>query len=293
MMKDIKRHDERVQQSRANDGTTAVFTRAVANEADRALQALDSGPGASGGASGASSSSQWAAARPARGSPAHCAVGSGQAWRSLLSSLGTGDEGPAVHPDVTSGMHDAVLGWASPGSLCTFGPQSTYDERDFEFGGVSRRVLKPGHCVELKNHEYAQVLVANLQCSGLPAGTEPRILCAVFRHLGNHPELPLPHLLRDSLRVVPLSAVDRRARVVPIFRGVRAALEGGLRTYAPCEKYPSHFLVDNSVYPHIAGPADRRVYLSCPFRCGGRLRQPEKFGAVSECSTCKRSSPWF
>jgi hypothetical protein len=100
----------------------------------------------------------------------------------------------------------------------------------------------------------------------------------MFEYLGIHSELPLQHLKRGALKVISLETVVRRAHIIPIFK--RGSVGPKI------ERFSSFFLVNTSVHPLVVGPRKRKIFLSCPHLCGGRIPQPSVFGSFVSCPSC-------
>ena len=148
-------------------------------------------------------------------------------------------------------------------------------------------MVRPGHCIEMDNGTFAQVVLV-LEMRDAASS----LLCAVypFRFVngaqlsGGHPEAPsVPWLKRGSLGLVRVADAKRRVHIIKL-HGSAARASGDI---------DEHFLLNSFMFKSFQGPADRAVYLSCPFECGGRLKMPEVIGSAVKCSVCNEEAPWY
>ena len=180
-----------------------------------------------------------------------------------------------------------------------YAPQCKYTLRDRHGGEHSVRILKPGHCVQLRtagvcdddSTSFAQILCINVQqrtCSVLAneklKTNGPLLAVCMFEFIDIHPELAeVPHLSRGSVAFVHLSDVHRRAHIVPLYRGGHDD--------TPCEPFPTNFLVNIAMFPRYSAPSATRIFMSC--KCGVPLPKPPCYGDPVTCPKCTRATPWL
>lgn len=230
----------------------------------------------------------------AAGSGTRLAVGLGRPWAMFLADIERGLHGPAVLPALFNGIAPALQS-ALGGTNYTHAPQYQVAETDLYDGTTERRVLKPGHCVELNDGEFAQVILVDVTADSLPGTAEAapaspaRILVLSFAMANPvsplHPELPVPWLRRGALRLISAAQLRRRAHVIPLFKGGE--------NDSPCEPFPAEFLVNTLAHPLHAGRPGRKIYLGCPHCKEGRLLKPRRIGDSVTCPQCGTTSPWF
>ena len=210
-------------------------------------------------------------------------------WTVFCLNLASGKNGPQIPPEATHRLQDFAQEWAAR-DVVRCQPRIYFNECNVYLRTKSLRVLLPGHCVELvKRGTFAQILVLNLTAGEFSREATTLLIVWHFEtQTQNHHELPLQHLSRGDISVIPLTAVFRRAHVVPIFKaGLRVA-----STSASAPFCATHFLVNTSVYERVAAPEDRRVFLNCPF-CSFPTEEPEMEGSTVTCLNCKESFHWL
>jgi hypothetical protein len=281
-MKHVRKADERIGRSRNNDGGDRMTTFTSSRETDNAIAALDEDTSDAEDEVGVAGVRQ-----PGVYARSGHVIGNTR-WDLMLEDLSNGKNGPAVSQSKLGRLTTSLSKWGKD-STCTFRTQTTYDETEYYPRVTSARILLPGHCVELttaNEPKFCQVLAVGLICQREP--TTPYMAVLSFR--GSvpelHPELPLRHLSRGSLHIIPLNRVLRRAYIVPIFC---ATSENG-----PCVRYANFFLVNTSVHAHVAGPEGRKVFLSCPrVGCGFPVQQPKMEGSLVKCPKCTEHFRWL
>jgi len=153
--------------------------------------------------------------------------------------------------------------------------------------GRSTVILQPGHCVELSDGSWAQLIVAVLSISG-----DVSIVLWPFTRVryspagGRHPEASLPWLKRASRYVLhPVALVKRRAHIV--------RLNGNVGRRAN-DREP-HFLANPGVFFRQDDvSATRSVFSSCPVpNCHGRAPKPSELGDTAQCGVCDHEFPWY
>ena len=296
MMKHIKRHDERVGRSRANDGSVTVFTVASAAEFDGVLEATeDYDEDDSDCVSKVTRTFLGAHVDPRTSFQ----YSSGSAifmlectmWTTMQLNLRSGMNGPAVEPRVALEFERLC----SEHHYVTCGLQIRYTLFDEYTGNYSVNLLKPGHCVQLCrldkeqkriDNEYAQILAVNVADADRTTPLlGPLLAVSLFRYHGLHSELPVPSLSRDETIFIHLNQVRRRAHVVPIYKGGE--------NESPCEPFPDSFLVNTSVFPHYVAPVTTTFFMSCSSCKKGRLQKPLVFGDLATCPLCSVSCQWL
>ena len=265
-----------------------MFTGLASTEMDRAEQAADlhsaSNAAASTAASSASTSSLGEAGT-------RLPVGSGFSWTSSQHHLQRGVNGPRVPSEIID-LANSALADILEATKFTHASQCSFDEKDLHKGTSERRVLKPGHCVELDaGGLYAQVLLVDVAAErtadGPPPGQAQLLVHKFQKHDQTHPELPVPWLRRHpkGFDVIPVSRIYRRAHIIPIFRGGDSD--------AACEPNPREFLVNTLAHPLYAGVPGRKIFLTCPHCNEGRLLKPANLGDLVQCEKCGVQSPWL
>jgi hypothetical protein len=291
LMRDLKDADERIDQSRANDGALKLLCNIVANERNAENSAL------------LPFLPNPLLTNTARVTIAGTEVlGSGHSWLSLVHSLQRGENGPIFDQKLLEStktfLETEVPTSHAHVSARTFVYSRTcaLTEAGKLHGETNVRLLSSGHCIELHDGRFAQVIAPNAHDREAPPTKEADVVLLVgffvyHNHSSpKHPELPVVWLkrkqVRCSLGMVPLAHVRRRAHVIALFKGGEHD--------SPCEPLPQSFLVNDMVHPYRAAPKTRKVFMSCgTMGCTGRLQQPEVHGAVVRCELCTEHYPWL
>jgi len=292
LMKLVKIEDEKVVRSRSHDGGNVVFEHCVITQFDRGIQRNDTSTSAAGDAS---------MTKTMIG--ALFEVGSGREWTEVMSTLRKGNDGPQLDTDcdfvlnITSFIQDyfridALVKSRREGKV-QFSKFIHIHEYDVMTQARTGRHLVTGNCIQLEDDRFAQVIVTNVQrMYGSSSTRVENLLVNIFDLMrpnendGKHPDVPVIWLKRQSqLSVISVSQVRRRALVLPLFQGGEDD--------APCELFPSSFVVDESVFPYYVGPPNRQVFLRCPHQCGERIPKPATYGSMCVCSRCGANVRWL
>jgi hypothetical protein len=293
-MKDIKEADSRVE--RAN--LSGLLQRCVSLESDRRLVAE-----ATSGRRGNEKQQGRVTGYTSRRS-----CGTGLKYSALGKDLMSGANGPVVQDDILLRCDVEIprlLQIQTSGAWCFAEQAAAYDTD----ANVDYVILRPGHCVRLRDNNYGQVIIPHVQ-TALSETTgfiyrgagerraEGAVLIMTFQHArpgrfgGNHPEFPVPWLKRGKLELTRISNIAAREHVVPLF---------GRSGIAESDK-TDYFLVNLTATPCYSGdkfPAfsqkdHRAVYLLCNnSQCTGRLSRPVELGGTSTCSKCGKSRVWL
>ena len=285
-MKFVKQTDEQTRTSRADDGREHVFQRAVARDQDARYQAYKASP-----ASASEESPECADDDSACGSDVTQDEDSSSmdgsvsndessstddeeekvfrfsdatlfgkhryrktgAWKETKCMLERGSNGPAIDIDEALSMfsagEDISLGHAS------FFVRECITHVDPASLAREKRIIFPGHCVQMKDNSYAQVILPRVL--GEEDEENEGAHCSLLAHFdyvdpsqrnGNHPVLPIPYLRRGSCFFGRIADILRRPGP-----GNSASV-----TFA------RNFIVNPFVFKRRRGPALPPVCLSCP-----------------------------
>jgi hypothetical protein len=323
-MRFVKITNEQTRCSRADDGREHVFHRSVARDQDARYQAWKSSPAYSSdqtaspaaemseegsGASdeddvsrlgehsdsGEEPNSEDEAERVFRFSDAtlshkHRFRKTG-AWLETKFMLERGSNGPAIDVDTAlasfSSGEDISLGQVS------FFVQERITHVDPTTLERENRLLFPGHCVQMRDRTYAQVLLPRVLTEEDEDNEDARrALLARFDYVnpaqnnGNHPVLPIPYLKRGSCFFGRIKDIVRRSHVVPIFRPGPGN--------SACVMFSRTFVVNPFVFKVRRGPSAPPVCLCCPHGCPGKgVPMPTKMGSYVRCPLCARTFKWL
>ena len=228
--------------------------------------------------------------------------GNTSSWDPISETLQSGTHGPPVPSSITTAVLNSTrsLMRLRDGDSLFFDDQVSCPCADQT---VQYYVLKPGHCVQLTNDQYAQILVPLLVIALRPTAAAspmtlleprdssgPQVLVSLFafvcplRHSGCHPELPVPWLKHQKLAVLPVTRIRKRVHVVPLFG----------QHQRPTGQTDTHYLVNTSADPFFAAVEPPVVYLKCkqPL-CGGRLPKPSTTGTKVTCAACRVPVVWL
>ena len=217
------------------------------------------------------------------------------AWAETAYMLDRGVNGPAV--DTAAVFADFSHKVPIEQGRISFYVREKFDHEDPASLQKSRRVLFPGHCVEMANGSFAQVILPRVLCEDDDDefGVKDMALVTEFDYVdqtlnsGNHPVLPIPHLKRGRTNFVPIRDILRRVHVVPIFRA--RAVDN-----FPAVKFAETFVVNPLVFKQRRGPAYPDVCLTCPNGCAGvriKIPYPKGRGEMVSCPVCTHAFRWL
>lgn len=296
-MKYVKACDYGIGRSRRNDGTETLFRKTVSNQRNAAEVASDV------------SETSYAEVEvgPAEGDVglsgnARYVLGSGAEWARITHELRRGDGGPGIDIDVLSVASSCFTSDEGIRSSSTqgivFASTADFMESDIHSLERSRRILRPGHCVELFNGTFCQVLLplvhARKTGHAYDKSDDARTaLVATFELMVSdtplHPDLHLMWLKRSEAahaRLIPLSSVRRRKHVMPIFRGGASS--------SPCEEFAQSFILNEFVHPLRRGLRNEEIFILCNSDgCVNKIPAPTTVGTTLVCSACGATKPWF
>lgn len=313
-MKEIKLHDKFVKKSRRDKGHRTVFLRAIARDLDDAYQAwkdaknakiseeVPSGVGTgvqnipapamglseSSESDGSSSEDENRYEEPTVSTRASTRkLG---AWTETRYVLERGVNGPTFDTSILftdfPAISDIVEG------VTKFHVRELIRHEDPTTLKSSNMYLLPGHCVQLEDGRYAQVILPNVDVSAAYGIQGTTSLLNLFKFVdpdsdfGNHPVLPVPFLERALTAYLPLSHIKRRVHVNPKWRP-------GPNNSASV-KFNLHFFVNPFVFKVRRGPSHPRVCVSCPKNgCSGRAPMPPAPEKLTTCSACSHRFTWF
>jgi DNA-directed RNA polymerase subunit RPC12/RpoP len=158
---------------------------------------------------------------------------------------------------------------------------------------LENRFLFPGHCVQMRNDSFAQVLLPRVLGQEDVDNDDARCaLLATFvfvnptRDNGNHPVLPIPYLKRGPCIFARIKDIMRRIQVVPIFRPGPGN--------SACVRFSRTFVVNPFVFKVRRGPMVPPVCLSCPKGCPGvGAPMPTNLGSYVRCPSCGHKFKWL
>jgi hypothetical protein len=281
-MKKIKAADKGIGKSRRNDGCEVLFQRTVCKELNAALLLPKPVP------------PKQARSARSRGS---FRFGSGRAWLTLVHNLDCGIGGPAIPGSIVRTMVPCAkdfygeLRTASTARLM-FSTSCPYEEKGAEEYENSSRRLQCGHCIQLLNGIYAQVLVPVVHDAGHESSFVGfRALVTPFTFMNTdahlHPEIPLPWLKRCEparSQIILVSTIRKRVHIVPLFEDE----DDG----SPCGDYAQSFLVNEFAEPLRSGVRDSDSFLICPQAdCGNKIPRPHN-GIDVMCDKCGFKTQW-
>ena len=269
-MKTLKANDQRVIRTRADDRSSALFDTQQANELQLSSRHNPQPP------------VPMQRVTPLTMGRRSFTVGVGSAWNSAVTRLSKTSGGPAFTPGFVDNLEVAlneVLG-VPQGAPMFAQAQIVTSE--------SQWIAMPGHTVKLLGGSFAQIVAAAPMLGSRHGGLRFVVcdfaLVKPTQRAGMHPEIEMLWLKRNTtLRIAGAADVLERVHV--------NALRGNHGR--PVGDSSEHFLLDTTVDPKFAGPADRSVYLSCPNECGGRLKEPAVSGSMVRCARCGRASKWM
>jgi len=321
LQKFVKKIDESVCRRKYNNGAETVFTRSICTEAN--ISEISRAPHVE------------PCSVPFRPHVAHATiqVGKGSLWAIALRSLSVGMNGPAINSTTLDEMEVFLLEKSkcsfpglvqrnevtSPNVPCFFSHDAVIHELNLKTMKEEVKLLRGGHCIELKDGRYAQILLTNIHFGG--SFLLPRLKCvlliSVFEMVhplvndGRHPEVPFIWLHRPNilLELICVEDVLCREHIQPIWKGGTCSFEYPChtcgakgrtnencnnRTSEACEKYPTHFLVNEFVRPLFIGRKGRKIFMKCPqLNCRGMMIKPIEIGDEVICPSCERVVSWI
>ena len=317
-MKHVKRVDEQTKKTRSDDGREHVFLRSVAQDQDDRYQAWKASSSSmhaaddeditgnddsdvddyssTGGLIESSESEQDEQVfrfsdATLNGKNRYRKAGG---WLETKYMLERGSNGPAV--DVDEALTSFYAGEDISAGLVSFFVRERITHVDPTTLLQEGRYLFPGHCVQLKNSTFAQVLLprvwgkADDEDMDTSRARMALLMSFVFvdEHTngGNHLVLPIPLLRRGVCFFGRLHDILRRVHIVPVFRPGR----GNSATV----KFSETFVVNPFVFKVRRGPYHPPVCLCCPYGCPGKgVLMPSVLGSKVRCTNCKRSYKWL
>ena len=213
------------------------------------------------------------------------------AWLETKCMLQRGSNGPAI--DVEQALSTFSAGEDISLGHVSFFVRERITHFDPSTNAPENRFLCPGHCVQMRDDSFAQVLLPRvLGQEDADNEDERSALLATFvfvdptRDNGNHPVLPIPYLSRGSCIFVRIKDIMRRVQVVPIFRPGPGN--------SACVKFPRTFVVNPFVFKVRRGPMIPPVCLSCPKGCPGvGVPMPSNLGSYVRCPSCGHKFKWL
>lgn len=329
-MKIIKMHDLVTKKSRHDDGHRKVFLRAVARGTDDRYQAWKEFKDAlasalpddfvpeqqASGESEEDSDTEDISHAKDEGTTRSNSRKTG-CWKDTSYTLRWGTNGPPLD---TCAMFDRNITEIdlNNGSLVYY-TRELITHRDPTTLQVENRFIMPGHCVQLRDGTYGQVVLPLVPSAPSRKVQSPEalhrneeegdeteveedaklaeactnlVLLAMFDfvdkavHNGNHPVVPMPYLERCSLSYFPIADIARRVHIVPIFRP--------RPDNSPAVQYAQRFLCNCFVFKIRRGPERPPVCLSCPYGCPGTGElMPADRGDIVTCKKCRRGYKWL
>ena len=311
-MKDLKMHDKFVKKTRRDKGHHKVFLRAVAQDLDDAYQAWKDSCTSGVGYTSTHGSEVIASEANAEENEiqfsesdtesedeytfADTTVGESRtsrkvgAWKEIRYVLERGINGPALD---TSEVFDSFPeGIDLMEGVTKFYVRELITHEDPTTRRTCSMFLLPGHCVQLQDGRYAQVVVPNADVSDAYGFSGPVAVLSIFKyvnvevHRGNHPVIPVPFLERAVTQYVPVSSVIRRVHMYPRWRS-------GPRNTASVA-FNTQFLLNPFVFKVRRGPAHPLVCVSCPNgQCTERVLKPVPPEKYAVCPSCDHRFIWF
>jgi hypothetical protein len=313
-MRELKLHDKFVKKSRRDKGHRTVFLRAIARDLDDAYQAWKDAllkkeslgrnsiadtsdstntepaitPSTNSDSEGSSTEDEYTFHNKAE--TTRTSTRKVGAWSETCYVLDRGVNGPTLDtsllvthfPEITD-IKDGVH---------VFHNRELIRHEDPTSLKVSNMYLLPGHCVELVDGQYAQVILPNVEVSAMYGIEGTTALLTLFKfvdpasNFGKHPILPVPFLQRAHTAYMPLANVKRRVHIYPKWR------PGPNGTASV--KFNVHFFVNPFVFKVRRGPSHPRVCVSCPKNgCSGRAPMPKAPEKLTSCSLCSYRFTWF
>ena len=228
----------------------------------------------------------------------------GRDWVELITGLRKGNDGPPI--DTECAFMKELMSLLQHRYRIDAEVKSMKDEKlrftkfihihenNFHTHEIVGRYVVPGNCIQLMEDRFAQVILTNVTPTFAMSSKHMsnNLVVNVFDfnrpnlNSGNHPDAPVKWLKRQhNLVFISDSQVRRRALVIPLF-------QGGEKD-APCEAFPSTFLVDESVFPYVVGPQTRKVFMRCPHLCGGLIPKTDIDGEMTACPSCAKNVRWL
>ena len=310
-MKEIKHHDKFVKKTRRDKGHGKVFLRAVAQDIDDAYQAWKNAT-----SQVESNSSSIEQEEPGNGEDSSSNASKSDneslsddeytfdegtfnvsqskrkvgAWREARYVLERGVNGPALNTvSALSSLaegEDIVLG------TMKFNVRELIVHEDPTTFQKSNMYLLPGHCVQLKDGRFAQVILPKLLASESNESSSANAVLSFFKYVnpevrgGNHPVIPVPFLERADTALMTVNSIARRVHVYPKWRP-------GIDN-SPILHYHDQFFVNPFVSKVRRGPAHPLVCVTCPNpSCIERVPMPLPPERQAKCSACGHVFIWF